>query len=265
MIRFSPIRWFSFQSGQSERTFPTPWTVWEGLAALAVFLLAQVGVSVLLAVMLAESWEKNQTEFSAKLALVLPVAVGVSHLAAWAMVYVLYLRRRMWVGMAGGFWKSLGLGRGMALPFAPGRMFLAGGLLQIGLAPVQVIFPPPVDKSPLEQFLANGPWSVAFMFAAAVVLAPLLEEVLFRGPLFTGLRRHMGFVPSALGTTGLFALMHLKQTGDYWPAVGVIFLCGWVLAWLREAGGGLWLPVVFHTGFNLAAFLVAPFFPEAGP
>jgi membrane protease YdiL (CAAX protease family) len=45
------------------------------------------------------------------------------------------------------------------------------------------------------------------------------------------------------------------QTGGYWPALVVIFLCGWVLAWLREASASLWPSILFHMGFNFTALL----------
>jgi len=83
----------------------------------------------------------------------------------------------------------------------------------------------------------------------------LLEEVLFRGLLFPAMRRRCRFLTAAMLVTLLFAALHAFQTGTYWPALTGIFLCGWLLAWLRERHGALWPPVAFHIGFNFTAFI----------
>ena len=49
-------------------------------------------------------------------------------------------------------------------------------------------------------------WAVALLFLMAVIMAPLLEEALFRGVLLPALRRRLRFVPAALLVTVLFSL-----------------------------------------------------------
>ena len=118
------------------------------------------------------------------------------------------------------------------------------------------VTPPPEDKEFLfDLFLRGGGWSIAFFFVLAVGMAPVLEEMLFRGLLLPALMRRLGFFRSALLVTVLFTALHAFQTGLYWPALTSIFLCGWMLAWLRVRHGALWPSIAFHIGFNLTAFL----------
>jgi uncharacterized protein len=149
-----------------------------------------------------------------------------------------------------------------ALAFRPFPLRL---LIRIGLAAIAVyiiallpalVFPPPKDHTNLflEIFKAGG-ITLVILLVIAVVLAPLLEEVIFRGLLFPALRRLMAFWPAAILTTVLFTGLHFTQTGTYWPAIEGIFICGMVLAWLRERTGTLWASIAFHMGFNSTPFL----------
>ncbi|MEA4893677.1 MAG: type II CAAX endopeptidase family protein [Oscillospiraceae bacterium] len=90
----------------------------------------------------------------------------------------------------------------------------------------------------------------------AVFIAPIVEEVLFRGVVFGSLRpkhRVWAFVIS----TGLFALYHVWQYAllsmdwrtllyaiEYIPA-------GYALAWTYEKTNSIWIPIFLHTFINI--------------
>lgn len=84
---------------------------------------------------------------------------------------------------------------------------------------------------------------------AAVVVAPVSEEFIFRGFLFNGLLR-FGFWPAALASGFLFAAPHF----DAASLVPFTFI-GLVLAWLAYSSGGLRQPIVFHAAFNAVSFV----------
>ena len=54
-----------------------------------------------------------------------------------------------------------------------------------------------------------GGRATLLMLLGAVVVAPVMEEVAFRGVLLRGLMRRMSFWPSALASSALFAALHL--------------------------------------------------------
>jgi membrane protease YdiL (CAAX protease family) len=114
------------------------------------------------------------------------------------------------------------------------------------------------------------PWVRMALTAGAVVVAPLAEELLFRGHLQTILRRGLLWLvrpvtastPSApaapaWATWGaivvaslLFAGVHERWT---WPPIFLLSLC---LGWSYERTGNLWVPVGVHAAFNTFSTLM---------
>jgi membrane protease YdiL (CAAX protease family) len=92
-----------------------------------------------------------------------------------------------------------------------------------------------------------------------VVLAPIAEEILMRGYLYTSLRAHWKFVPSLLVTSLLFGLAHL-QSGDngalIWMAALNTFLLSIALVYLREKTGALYASIMVHSMNNFLAFAI---------
>jgi membrane protease YdiL (CAAX protease family) len=80
---------------------------------------------------------------------------------------------------------------------------------------------------------------------AAVLFAPLAEEVIFRGYLHGVLRRYVGVVPSALLISTLFAAVHVNAL--HFPA---LLLLGLALTFAYESEGSLAVPIVMHALFN---------------
>ena len=83
---------------------------------------------------------------------------------------------------------------------------------------------------------------------AVVAVAPLAEEVFYRGLIFGGLQR-WGFWPAALVSGAVFSGVHLDP-GSLIP----FFIIGVVLAWLFWRRGNLWESVAFHVIFNAVSF-----------
>lgn len=90
--------------------------------------------------------------------------------------------------------------------------------------------------------------------ALIVVVAPLAEEIFFRGFFFGGLRSAMPLVPAALISGALFGSIHLA--GGNFAAAGLLSVLGVLLAWLYERTGSLWAPIALHAVNNALAFTV---------
>ncbi len=98
----------------------------------------------------------------------------------------------------------------------------------------------------------------------AVLIYPLLEEIVFRGALqgflidrLFGKRlpRWLGGLSLAnLITSLVFAAMHLFNQSPLWAAL--IFLPSLVFGWAREATGGLVAPVLLHMFYNAGFYLL---------
>jgi membrane protease YdiL (CAAX protease family) len=103
--------------------------------------------------------------------------------------------------------------------------------------------------------------TVLFWFAV-VVVAPVVEEVYFRGFFLQGLRRTRLGDWGAIGATSVvFALLH-TQYGAY--EIAHIVLVGLLLGFMRVRTGSLWTTIVMHGFANLVALLETAWFVSRG-
>ena len=95
--------------------------------------------------------------------------------------------------------------------------------------------------------------TILWAFLGTVVLAPLVEEVVFRGGLLAALGRRMPTVAAVLVTSGAFALFHYGGP-DTLVVLPPLFVLGVVLA-VVAVRKGVGAAVLLHSGFNLLAAL----------
>jgi membrane protease YdiL (CAAX protease family) len=101
---------------------------------------------------------------------------------------------------------------------------------------------------------ATSTEGVALVLVAVGLVAPLAEEVVFRGVLLPGLARRMRPGIALLLTSVVFALFHVPSHG-----VGAVVpgLLGVVFGWARLRTGGLSAPVILHAANNLFVSFLA--------
>ncbi len=88
---------------------------------------------------------------------------------------------------------------------------------------------------------------------AMIVLAPVNEEVLFRGVLYTGFSKAVGRFLAAVLVTCLFALIHFSVIASgYWLDIPVLFFISTLLILVRVFSGSLYPAMSLHAGFNSA-------------
>ena len=86
----------------------------------------------------------------------------------------------------------------------------------------------------------------------AVILAPVLEEGLFRGAVLQGLSRTRGPRSASTWTAIFFAVFHIYNPWQLLPT----FFLGLLLAWLVLTTGSLWASVAVHGLFNAVSLLL---------
>jgi len=102
----------------------------------------------------------------------------------------------------------------------------------------------------LEQIINSSVATRYLVAFIAVATAPLVEELIYRGVVFSAMRRAVGAVGAVLFVLGLFTLVHVPQ---YWPNYGVLLAIGIlsiVLTILRAYTGRLLPCVIIHLVFN---------------
>lgn len=85
-------------------------------------------------------------------------------------------------------------------------------------------------------------------FLALVVIGPVIEELLFRGYLYSKLRRY-GVIVATIVVSVVFALLH-----GQWNIAVDVFVLSFVLCVLRELTGNIWAGIVLHMLKNGIAY-----------
>ncbi len=99
------------------------------------------------------------------------------------------------------------------------------------------------------------------MLVIGVLLAPVVEETLFRGVVFGTLRRKNAVLAYAVSTV-LFAVYHLwSYFLDGFAPVTLLYLlqylpAGLVLGWCYEHAGTMWAPVFLHMVINYVSISI---------
>lgn len=116
------------------------------------------------------------------------------------------------------------------------------------------------NQKNLEALLASNP---ILTMIGACVLAPIGEELLFRGLIFCGLHRRsrpLAYVVSMLS----FALVHVMSSIFHQPILNTLVVLpvylphGFALAWVYERSSSIWCSVFLHMLMNTVAMLVLP-------
>ena len=96
--------------------------------------------------------------------------------------------------------------------------------------------------------IANEPMMFFAVFPAVALGAPLAEEVIFRGQLFSALSStRLGVAGTTVVTAALWALLHVTEP---WLSIGLIFVMGLVFGWLMYRFGSIWVTIVCHGVWN---------------
>ncbi len=80
---------------------------------------------------------------------------------------------------------------------------------------------------------------------ASILLAPLIEEIVFRGFFFAALETRFGFALAASISSFIFAVVHLNLL-----TLAPLALLGFIFCYLYQRTGSLWLPIAYHSLFN---------------
>lgn len=137
------------------------------------------------------------------------------------------------------------------------RFFLGGGLLAIAVRFAPTILPD-AESFPLER-LFTSPAAAYAIAAFAVLVAPFMEELTFRGVLFSIFERQVGPHFAIVSTAVLFAALHIPEYWGAWNHVFLIFLVGVVFSWARGQTGSLVPSVILHLAYN-ASMMTLLFF-----
>lgn len=226
-----------------------PWGVGDIIAYGIILALALAGFVWLLTGLARRGY----------LARVFPDSLSILVISA-LIQSILMIGISLWIARStrGATWGDLGLGmvRGGWLAGAVGGFAMLGVALAYSFAVGEYFSDPPPQSIVLEFSRHMGPRAILALIMVVVVMAPVTEELVFRGFVYGGLRKVLGFFPAALLTSVIFAAVHLQFN---WVQFFQILLLGLILAWLYEHKGNLVAPMVAHAVYNgsVALLLIA--------
>jgi uncharacterized protein len=91
------------------------------------------------------------------------------------------------------------------------------------------------------------------LLPVAILVGPLVEEVLFRGALLALLRTRFGDGWAIAASSLVFGIVHLPDLGGLWYAVPNLVLVGAFCAWLRVRSRSIWPAYACHAANNSLA------------
>lgn len=183
--------------------------------------------------------EETPTALALQYVLTLVIEVGI----------LIWLVRKRGAGKAG-----LGLrqARDSWYLAAFGLYFLQIVLIIAVFSVVNVLLPAvdTEEQQTVFEFGRSG-WGYWLAAASAVVVAPVIEELLFRGVLFAGLAKRWPVWLAAVVSSLAFAVLHGQVN------VGIYtFILGFLLSWLYVRSGSLYPGILVHFINNLVAFFL---------
>ena len=211
--------------------FSVPWSVadtWLGLFILVLVIIGQLVVAVV--------WHGARSLQSVGL-----VAAELLYLVP--VIYILTKRRVPW--------KTLGF-----RAFNKNNLALGCGLLVIAYLFIMVyniiLTLSGVTTQGEAIYKALGSLdSPIWLVLVGVILAPFVEEMLFRGFLFAGFRQRFGWNKAALLSSTFFALAHLQPA-----ALIPTFILGYLLAYIFHKSKSLWPGIILHFLVNSLGFFL---------
>jgi uncharacterized protein len=179
---------------------------------------------------------------------VIPLQVAAYLMLVVFMAFLVWIRHNQSLGKAVRWntpparfaWAAIGAGVVLGLCSE-----LASGLLQRW-----------TPKSlPIDEYFRTA--SAGYLLAGfGVLIAPLVEELFFRGFLFPAVARWTGTATAVLITAAGFAALHGAQLAYAWAPMLVLFSIGAILTIVRARTGSVATCVIVHLGYNLTLFIM---------
>jgi membrane protease YdiL (CAAX protease family) len=242
-----------------------PWGVLLGLGLMVSVFLFQVIVQIIFIVPYVLTFRTTDREALQKIltgdkAILLSIiAIIPAHLLtlglAW-MIVTSFGKRPFWQTLGWswsprlGFWSCLGL-----------TVLLLG----TGQALAKIFGDPETE---LERMILSSTAARYTVAALATFTAPLVEEIVFRGVLYSALRKRVGVAWGAAIVILIFAAIHVPQYLPNIAAISTILLLSSVLTIVRARTGRLLPCVVIHFLFNgitSVLIVLAPYLEHAVP
>ena len=223
--------------------YSVPWRTSDNWLGVILLIVVNAVLLVIVWQGLGEQIAQNASVVLLELIYLLPV------------VLILGWRRIHWkhLGFGRFEWTTLGLGCGLLI--AAYAIILIHNLILTGLG----FDTQGEDILKIFASLESPVWFII----TGIILAPIVEEIFFRGFLFQGFRQRYGWIRSTLLSSAIFAVAHLDPV-----ALIPTFILGGVLAYLYHRSNSVWPGVILHflvNALGMCSAYAATQFPNLIP
>ena len=234
-----------------------PWN-WSDLLFLGAFTLAATilltllveGIFALCGVSPAEL--RQSPSMQSYFAL---VAQGVLLFALLA-----YLVAQIRIRARAPFWRTIGWrpietgGRPRALVYLAilGAGFVFATVIEIASGLIGTKTKLPIEK------LFQDRMAAGLFILLAILIAPVIEETIFRGFIYPVIARRFGVAAGVIGTGVLFGILHAPQLWGGWGQIALLVIVGIVFTYARAVTGTVVASYLLHVSYN--SFVSLAFF-----
>jgi len=148
------------------------------------------------------------------------------------------------------FWAAL---KWVKTPYSTLGFLIAGAAVAFAAQLIYNLFPEQ-KHLPIEK-LFTGPESAYLLALFGIVVAPFVEELVFRGFFYPVFERLWGFTAAVLLTALLFAGIHVPQLSGGWYEIASIFVVGALFSYCRGKTRSLVPSYLMHLAYNTALFV----------
>ena len=177
--------------------------------------------------------------------------------ALLSVVLLVYLSTQLRLGFGAPFWRTIGW-RPLQTdqtprPAAYVGLILSGFLLAILVSLGSSAFHTKTQL-PIEQFFQDR-LSALLLMSLGVLVAPVLEETVFRGYIYPVAARSFGVTGGILFTGTIFGLLHASQLWGGWGQIALLVVVGIVFTYARAATHTVVASYLMHVSYNSFLFL----------
>ena len=185
-----------------------------------------------------------------------PVTLGMAQILMTNLLNGLalfFIYRTVTVKYRSPFWSSLKWRGPRAV--SAGFFLVSGALLALVMGALSSRIPG-IEDLPVSGLLRHAETAV-FLGVTAIAVAPLVEEVVFRGFIYPVVEHRWGWVAAVLLTALMFTSLHVTQLWGSWMAVSLILLVGLALSLVRALTGALLPAFLLHLAYNTTLCLLS--------
>jgi len=168
------------------------------------------------------------------------------------IVIVVLIRHAAGKISEGDFFENVGFLKGKN---SPKKTYFVPALMGIGFASVSasiILNRSDHPITPLSEIVNTSASPVALLgfIALAILVAPLIEEIIFRGYYFHVLKTIWSERLAIVVISLIFSFLHVGQYWGDWIAIGMVTLLGFCLTYLRAWAGTTMASVIMHYVYN---------------